>query len=91
MVQDAIWLKALPNYSELKTKAIRAFNQGERANPWVLLCFKCLRKKLGRPLRISDFKLRAPINELLLMGIGLERHRWTGSSAVFVPDLEKGC
>ncbi len=55
MVHDDVWLKALPNYHELKR--IRKL-EGKR----VYLCIVHLQHRLGRPLTIRDFKL-VPIND----------------------------
>ena len=40
-----------------------------------IVCLKCLEKKLKRKLVIGDFH-KYKINELLFLGIKIERKRW---------------
>jgi hypothetical protein len=42
---------------------------------WIVLCFNCLKQRLGRSLEMSDFKPSLPINNGIWLGyeLGLKR------------------
>jgi hypothetical protein len=73
MVHDEVWLAAWPTYPEERRALIRANKGVPGARTHLLLCFDCLSKRLGRPLRIADFDLDVPINAGIRLGIVLGR------------------
>jgi len=68
MVRNEVWGEAWPDYLKLRTQ-LRLQNQGKPVH--LLLCFKCLSKRLGRELTIDDFDLNIVSNHGILLGFEL--------------------
>lgn len=71
-VAPEVWLEAWPTYKEDKREAMRL----HRNTPlmWLLLCFDCLEKRLGRPLKIEDFDLTIGSNQGIALGVRMAQH-----------------
>jgi hypothetical protein len=69
MVKDDIWHAAWPDYSEQRA---RASAEGKRV--FLLLCFDCLSKRLGRVLCMEDFA-PVPINRAIRLGYELAHEK----------------
>jgi hypothetical protein len=71
MVRDEIWLAAWPTYNAERRALIRAHKTTNDPchQTMLLLCFSCLDKRLGRPLRPDDFKLSLSVNAGIVLGM----------------------
>lgn len=72
MVHDEVWDRAWPGYHQLR-RELRAKYPVSKYGFWgLVLCFKCLERRLGRPLVLGDFT-KAVINQPIVFGFGLGR------------------
>lgn len=76
MVKRHVWLQAWPDYEELRADILErrkaCLKNPELAAPvhrFLLLCFSCLEKRLGREMVADDFDLDLCVNEPIRLGI----------------------
>lgn len=65
-VRTRTWLQAWPDYPQEKARLIEKYGK-KNPKSFLSLCLKCLERRLGRPLTLSDFP-DAPINECVFLG-----------------------
>jgi hypothetical protein len=70
MVRNDVWRAAWPDYSHRKAEALRLYPKPD-VRRHLLLCFRCLEKRLGRTLFPQDFDLTLPINSGICLGLNM--------------------
>lgn len=63
MVHDLVWLEAYPTYPAEKRK-LKKLHASKPFMQYLRVCVSCLGKRLGRPLRLSDFTF-ASVNDVV--------------------------
>jgi hypothetical protein len=78
MVRRETWVRAWPEYDSLRREILakrrELLRDPDRAFPvskFLLLCFDCLERRLGRPLTVDDFDLDLIVNEPIRLGMRL--------------------
>ena len=76
MVKKEVWLQAWPTYHEEHKALLAEIRQARKegrtnGRGHLLLCFNCLKKRLGRPLTVDDFDLDIIINDGIKLGVKL--------------------
>lgn len=69
-LKDEVWLAACPNYRELKRTLIEMYAEDSRFADYrvVLLCFRCVERRIGRLLTQADFSSAKIHDDLFYMG-----------------------
>lgn len=69
-LKDEVWLAACPDYRELKRMLIEMYAKDSRFEDYrvVLLCFRCVERRLGRLLTRADFSSAKVHDDLFYLG-----------------------